>query len=135
MQLVSLLLLVLVSYAFAESIFDFSVEDAHGNLVPLSRYQDSKVILIVNTASYCGYTVSNYEQLQEMYSRLHPKGLEILAFPCTIYDMKEVVLNTPGNQFGEQEPGSNEDILKFVSNRFGVEFPVFGKVKNLMCIQ
>ena len=79
---IPLLLLLLLSYALAESIFDFSVEDGRGELVPLSKFQDSKVILIVNTASYCGYTVSNYEQLQDMYSRLHPKGLEILAFPC-----------------------------------------------------
>jgi glutathione peroxidase len=56
------------------SIFDYSVDDAHGNAIPLSTYSHNKVILIVNTASYCGYTKSNYEQLQSIYTRLHDKG-------------------------------------------------------------
>ena len=93
--LLHVLLLLLLAYTMAENIFDFSVEDAQGQLVPLSKFQDSRVILIVNTASYCGYTVSNYEQLQDLYSRLHPKGLEILAFPCIHLCCTTVVCSSP----------------------------------------
>lgn len=70
--------------------------------------------VIVNVASNCGYTYTNYRELTEMYDRLNPKGLEILAFPC--------------NQFGDQEPGTNEEIKLFVEN-YGVKFPVFSKVE------
>lgn len=128
------LILCLLSATFANQLFDFSAEDAYGNAVPLSKYKDSKVILIgelmltflrksyrawrcryvvVNVATNCGFTYTNYQQLIDLYEKYHKRGLEILAFPC--------------NQFGEQEPGSNEEIQNFVKN-FGVSFPVFSKV-------
>jgi glutathione peroxidase len=69
----------------------------------------------VNVATNCGFTYTNYQQLIDLYEKYHKRGLEILAFPC--------------NQFGEQEPGSNEEIQNFVKN-FGVSFPVFSKVSN-----
>lgn len=72
--------------------------------------------MIVNVATNCGFTYTNYQQLTELYEKYHHRGLEILAFPC--------------NQFGEQEPGTNEDIQMFAKN-FGVTFPVFAKVRGL----
>jgi len=69
--------------------------------------------LVVNVASNCGHTYSNYRQLREMYDSLHDRGLEILAFPS--------------NQFGNQEPGSNAEIQEFCKSS-GVNFPVFAKV-------
>jgi len=93
-------------------IYDFEVEDAHGKQQSLSQYQ-GKVILVVNTASKCGFT-PQYKDLQELYDTWHTKGLEILAFPC--------------NQFGQQEPGSNEEIQQFCQINYGLTFPVFGKI-------
>jgi glutathione peroxidase len=78
------------------------------------KYSSSKVILVVNTASFCGYTQRNYKQLQDIYTRLHPQGLEILAFPC--------------NQFGAQEPYGYSEIVEYVTSNFAVSFPVLGKV-------
>jgi glutathione peroxidase len=107
-------LLVALAVSHAQSnFFDYSAEDGHGNVVPLSKYKDAKVILVVNVATNCGFTYTNYQQLIDLYDKYHKRGLEILAFPC--------------NQFGEQEPGSNTDIQNFVKN-FGVTFPVFSKI-------
>ena len=94
------------------TIYDFSVEDSHGSQQPLSQYQ-GKVMLVVNTASKCGYT-PQYKELQALYEAWHEKGLEILAFPC--------------NQFGQQEPGSNAEIQQFCQLNYGLTFPVFGKI-------
>ena len=110
--LVALILCVL-SATFAQNFFDYSAEDAYGNVVSMSKYKDAKVLLIVNVATNCGFTYTNYQQLIDLYEKYHKRGLEILAFPC--------------NQFGEQEPGSNEEIQNFVKN-FGVSFPVFSKI-------
>lgn len=96
-----------------ESIYDFTVKDAEGKSVNLSIYK-GKVLLIVNVASKCGLTNSNYTELNQLYEKYKDQGLEILAFPC--------------NQFGEEEPGSNEQILEFVCTRFKSEFPVFDKI-------
>jgi len=93
-------------------VYDFSVEDAHGKQQSLSQYQ-GKVMLVVNTASKCGYT-PQYKDLQELYNSWHEKGLEILAFPC--------------NQFGQQEPGENAEIQQFCQINYGVTFPVMGKI-------
>lgn len=71
--------LVMTAALVSSSVFDYSVEDAHGRTVSLEQYSDAKVILIVNTASQCGYTHQNYKELQELYSRLHPNGLEIIG--------------------------------------------------------
>jgi len=96
-----------------QSIHDFTVKDAKGNDVNLGDYK-GKVLIIVNVASQCGLTNSNYTELSQLYEKYKPKGLEILAFPC--------------NQFGAQEPGSLEEIQDFVCTRFKAEFPVFDKV-------
>ncbi|CAL5193629.1 unnamed protein product [Lathyrus oleraceus] len=97
-----------------KSISEFTVKDAKGKDVNLSSYK-GKVLLIVNVASKCGFTNSNYTQLTDLYSRYKDKGLEILAFPC--------------NQFLNQEPGSSEDAEQFACTRFKAEYPIFGKVR------
>nr|AFK42386.1 unknown [Medicago truncatula] len=96
-----------------QSIHDFTVKDAKGNDVNLGDYK-GKVLIIVNVASQCGLTNSNYTELSQLYEKYKSKGLEILAFPC--------------NQFGAQEPGSVEEIQNFVRTRFKAGFPVFDKV-------
>ncbi|KAI4364910.1 hypothetical protein MLD38_020941 [Melastoma candidum] len=96
------------------SIYDFTVKDARGSDVALSAYK-GKVLLIVNVASKCALTNSNYSELSQMYEKYKNQGLEILAFPC--------------NQFGGQEPGSNEQILEFACTRFKVEYPILDKIE------
>uniref|UniRef100_A0A7N0U174 Glutathione peroxidase n=1 Tax=Kalanchoe fedtschenkoi TaxID=63787 RepID=A0A7N0U174_KALFE len=95
------------------SIYEMVVKDAAGDDVCLSTYK-GKVLLIVNVASKCGMTSSNYTELNHLYSKYKDQGLEILAFPC--------------NQFGDEEPGSNAEILDFVCTRFKTEFPIFDKI-------
>ncbi|KAI4303513.1 hypothetical protein MLD38_039129 [Melastoma candidum] len=95
------------------SVHDFTVKDARGNDVDLSIHK-GKVLLIVNVASQCGLTNSNYTEMAQLYEKYKNQGLEILAFPC--------------NQFGAQEPGSNEEIQQFACTRFKAEYPVFSKV-------
>ncbi|KAL0370542.1 UNVERIFIED_CONTAM: putative glutathione peroxidase 4 [Sesamum angustifolium] len=97
-----------------KSIHEFIVKDSKGRDVDLSIYK-GKVLLVVNVASKCGFTNSNYTQLTELYSQYKDKGLEILAFPC--------------NQFLYQEPGSSEDAEQFACTRFKAEYPIFQKVK------
>jgi len=94
------------------SLYDFTVDDIHGKPVKLDRYK-GKVLLIVNTASECGFT-PQYKGLETLYEKLHGKGLEILGFPC--------------NQFGAQEPGSEAAIAQFCEVNYGVTFPLFAKV-------
>ena len=94
-------------------VYDFVVKDGNGEEVSLEKYK-GKVLLIVNTASKCGFT-HQYEGLQRLYEKYQKKGLEILAFPC--------------NQFLNQEPGTNEKIQQFCAVTFGISFPVFGKIK------
>ncbi|KAL8106863.1 hypothetical protein AgCh_023600 [Apium graveolens] len=96
-----------------QSIHDFTVKDGKGNDVELSKYK-GKVLLIVNVASQCGLTTSNYTELAELYQKYKDQVLEILAFPC--------------NQFNGQEPGTNEEIENFVCTRFKAEYPIFSKV-------
>ena len=95
------------------SIYAFKVKDAQGKEKAVADYR-GKVILIVNTASKCGFT-PQYAGLQELYHTFHSQGLEILAFPC--------------DQFGHQEPGSNEEIRQFCQRNYGVTFPVFSKIE------
>ena len=93
-------------------IYDFTVEDIAGKKVKLDRYK-GKVMLVVNTASECGFT-PQYQGLEKLYKQFHGKGLEVLGFPC--------------NQFGEQEPGSEKEIASFCERNYGVTFPLFRKI-------
>ncbi len=95
------------------NIYDISVNDMNMQAVSLRQYE-GKVLLIVNTATECGFT-PQYENLQNLYDNYHSQGLEILDFPC--------------NQFGHQAPGSEAEIAKFCSARFGVSFPQFAKIE------
>ena len=95
-----------------KTVYDFTVKDRQGNDVSLSEYQ-GKVLLIVNTATGCGFT-PHYEPLEEMYRDLKDKGFVILDFPC--------------NQFANQAPGSDDEIHDFCTLKFGTEFPQFKKI-------
>ncbi|HOU09790.1 MAG TPA: glutathione peroxidase [Clostridiales bacterium] len=94
------------------SIYDFTVKDTYGDDVSLSDYK-GKVLLIVNTASKCGFT-PQFEGLEKLYKELSPRGLEILGFPC--------------NQFANQDPGTDEEIRNFCQFNYGVSFPIFAKI-------
>lgn len=98
-----------------DNINDITVLDMNNKEIKLSSY-NGKVLLIVNVASECGYT-KQYAGLQEIYEKYNPQGFEILAFPC--------------NDFGGQEPGTNEEIQHFCSSKFGVTFKLFDKIKVL----
>lgn len=93
-------------------MYNISVKDMKLNDVSLEEYR-GKVMLIVNTATGCGFT-PQYSGLQELYNKYHEKGLEILDFPC--------------NQFGNQAPGTEEEIHEFCTGRFGITFKQFAKV-------
>ena len=94
-------------------LYDFKVKDIEGNEVSLGEYK-GKVLLIVNTATGCGFT-PQYEGLEVLYKKYHDKGFEILDFPC--------------NQFFEQAPGSNEEIVGFCKLNYGTTFKTFAKVE------
>ena len=94
------------------SAFDFSVRDSAGAPRALAEWR-GQVLLIVNTASACGFT-PQYAGLQALYHAYRDRGFVVLAFPC--------------NQFGAQEPGSAEQIAQFCSTNYGVEFPILGKI-------
>lgn len=95
------------------SIYDFKVKTQDGSEVALADYQ-GKVLLIVNTATGCGFT-PQYDELQDLYEAYKDRGLEILDFPC--------------NQFGGQAPGDDEEIHAFCTGRYGITFPQFAKVE------
>lgn len=95
-----------------QTVYQFTMQDIKGQEVSLSQFK-RKVILIVNVASECGYT-PQYADLQALYEKKKDKGLVILGFPA--------------NEFGAQEPGTNEEIMTFCSTRFGVTFPMFSKI-------
>lgn len=94
------------------SVYDFQVSKLNGENVSLSGYR-GKVLLIVNTASKCGFT-PQFKGLEELYKQHAGDGLEILGFPC--------------NQFAKQEPGTAEEIQEFCQINYGVTFPMFGKI-------
>jgi len=94
------------------SVLDFHVKDIDGNDVELAKYR-GKVLLLVNTASQCGLT-PQYEGLESLYEKYKAQGLEVLAFPA--------------NEFGMQEPGTNEQIKTFCSTKYNVSFPLFSKI-------
>ena len=93
-------------------LYDFTFKARTGEDISMADYK-GKVLLIVNTATGCGFT-PQYEDLQKIYEANHDKGLEILDFPC--------------NQFGNQAPGDNEEIHSFCKGRFGISFPQFAKI-------
>ena len=95
-----------------KTVYDFIVRDRHGNDVSLSDYR-GKVLLIVNTATGCGFT-PHYDPLEAMYKEFREKGFEILDFPC--------------NQFANQAPGTEDEIHEFCTVKFGTEFPQFAKI-------
>ena len=117
-QLMTAMLLILTMTSMAQNterkmktVYDFSLKDKQGKEVSLEQYK-GKVLLIVNTATGCGFT-PQYEDLEAMYHKLQSKGLEILDIPC--------------NQFGHQAPGSDEEIKEFCTVKFGADFPQFKK--------
>ena len=114
-KLIFLLTVILnISIAMAQtSVHDFTVKDRKGGDVALGNYK-GKVLLIVNTATRCGFT-PQYEELEALYKAYKDKGLEILDFPC--------------NQFGNQAPGTDEEIAQFCSLNYGTEFPQFKKIE------
>lgn len=93
------------------NIYQFKAQSIDGTAVPLSTYQ-GKVLLIVNTASKCGFT-SQYHELESLHAQYSPRGFNVLGFPC--------------NQFGGQEPGSDEQIATFCRTQFSIQFPLFAK--------
>jgi glutathione peroxidase len=95
------------------TLYDFSVRDISGQPQEMGRYR-GQVLLIVNVASQCGFT-PQYEGLEALYRRLHPRGFAVLGFPC--------------NQFGHQEPGTEDEIASFCHTRFSVTFPLFSKIE------
>jgi glutathione peroxidase len=111
--LCGLLLLQVVVAQAADSIFDIPLKDIDGKSTSLKAYE-GKVLLIVNVASKCGYT-PQYAGLEALYDKYKDKGLLVLGFPC--------------NQFGGQEPGTNEQIKEFCSTKYQVTFPLFDKIE------
>lgn len=97
----------------SEGIYGFSAETLDGATVSLDKYR-GKVLLIVNTASECGFT-PQYQGLQEVYQQYAARGFEVLGFPC--------------NQFGKQEPGDAGQIGAFCEQNYGVTFPMFAKIE------
>ena len=98
--------------AMAETAHDFAFEKLEGGKLPMSEYK-GKAVLVVNTASFCGYT-PQYEGLQSLWESYKDKGLVVLGFPC--------------NDFGSQEPGTTAEIKQFCSSKFDVTFPLFDKL-------
>lgn len=111
-HLTALLASLFAMTAFAAGLYEIPVKDIDGNDTSLAPYR-GKVMLIVNVASKCGNT-PQYSALQNLYEKHKDEGFVVLGFPC--------------NQFGYQEPGSNEEIKEFCSSEYHVDFPLFDKV-------
>jgi glutathione peroxidase len=94
------------------TVYDFTARALDGSEKPLSDFS-GKVLLVVNTASKCGFT-PQYEGLEALHRKYHPRGFAVLGFPC--------------NQFGGQEPGDEEEIARFCSRTYDVTFPMFAKI-------
>jgi len=112
MNTLILLLSLIMTTPDSGTVYAFSAKSLDGKDVSLAEYR-GKVLLIVNTASQCGFT-PQYAGLQELYNKYQKQGLVVLGFPC--------------NQFGGQEPGSEAEIGKFCATNFGVTFPLFAKI-------
>jgi glutathione peroxidase len=113
MLLCALLLVQVVSAQAADTLYDIPLKDIDGQPASLKAYK-GKVLLIVNVASKCGYT-PQYTGLEATYQKYKDKGLTVLGFPC--------------NQFGGQEPGTDEEIKQFCSSKYQVSFPLFDKIE------
>jgi glutathione peroxidase len=111
--LISTIALMTTVATHAASIYDIPVKDIDGKDTNLSAYK-GKVLLIVNVASHCGFT-PQYAALEATYKKYEDRGFVILGFPC--------------NQFGGQEPGSNEEIKQFCTSKYSVTFPLFDKIE------
>jgi glutathione peroxidase len=101
-----------VCVASAASVYDFTLNSIDGHSAPISAYK-GKVLLLVNVASKCGFT-PQYKQLEGLYEKYKDQGLVVIGFPA--------------NNFGGQEPGSNEEIKDFCSRTYDVKFPMYGKI-------
>ena len=112
-MILSLMAMVGVLTLSAQEIYDFKVMNDEGQEVSLSDYK-GKVLLIVNTATRCGFT-PQYNELEALYKKFKSEGLEILDFPC--------------NQFGEQAPGTIQEIHQFCTANFDIQFPQFDKIE------
>jgi glutathione peroxidase len=102
----------LVMAAQTGSVYDFTLDDIDGKPTPLNKFR-GKVLLLVNTASMCGNT-PQYTDLETIYEKYQDRGLEILAFPA--------------NNFGQQEPGTNQEIKSFCFTKYSLTFPLFSKI-------
>ncbi len=111
--LMTALILTSMSAARAGNIHNIAVKDIDGRQTTLAAYK-GKAVLIVNVASRCGYT-KQYTGLEAIHQKYKDKGFVVLGFPC--------------NQFGGQEPGTNEEIKEFCSSKFNVTFPLFDKIE------
>ena len=111
--LLAALLVMQTIAAHAESLYDIKLKDIDGKDTTLAAYK-GKAVLIVNVASKCGYT-KQYAGLEATYQKFKDQGFVVLGFPC--------------NQFGGQEPGTNEEIKQFCSSKFNVTFPLFDKLE------
>ena len=112
MILATMALLLALAAPAKKNVYGFAVTDADGNSVSMKQYK-GKVLLIVNTATRCGFT-PQYEELEALYEKYRAQGFEILDFPC--------------NQFGEQAPGTIAEIHQFCTANFNIQFPQFDKV-------
>ncbi|PKD42689.1 glutathione peroxidase [Rhodohalobacter barkolensis] len=114
MKTISLIIgsLLFMGLSTSQTVYDFSLETLSGEEVSLSQFEGN-VLLIVNTASECGYT-PQYKELQELYEEYNDQGFYVLGFPA--------------NNFGGQEPGSDEEIAQFCEMNYGVTFPMFTKI-------
>jgi glutathione peroxidase len=111
-SLIGALLLMSTSAFAASSVYDYTLNSLSGAPTPLANFK-GKVMLLVNVASQCGYT-PQYEGLQALYAKYKDQGLVVTGFPA--------------NNFGGQEPGTNEEIGAFCKSKYGVTFPMFGKI-------
>ena len=110
--LAAALLPAIVTAQAADTLLDVPLKDIDGKSTTLKAYQ-GKVLLVVNVASKCGFT-PQYAGLEALYAKYKDRGLVVLGFPC--------------NQFGGQEPGTNEEIKQFCTSKYGVTFPLFDKL-------
>jgi glutathione peroxidase len=111
-KIIGAICLMSASLFGASSVYEFTMNSIDGQPLPLSNFK-GKVLLIVNVASFCGFT-PQYEQLEAVYEKYKDQGFVIAGFPA--------------NNFGAQEPGTNEEIKTFCSRKYNVKFPIYSKI-------